>query len=406
MTVREILLINAFGDDKPGITSAITRILADQGANILDLGQAVIHATLALGILVELDVEASGREALLERIRAAAAEVDIQVRFKPVTEDSYEQWVDQQGKPRHIVTLLSRRVTAVQIAELTTITARHGLNIDSITRLSGRVALDALQAHSNACIEFSVRGLPSDTAALRADFMELSTRLEIDIAFQRDTVYRRNRRLVCFDMDSTLIEAEVIDELAKAAGVGEQVSEITEAAMRGELDFKQSFARRMALLEGLDESVLAGIAANLRLTEGAEKLIFSLKKLGYKTAILSGGFNYFGRYLQQRLGIDYVYANELDIVDGKVTGKVVGTVVDGQRKAELLAMLAEKEGIALEQVIAVGDGANDLPMLSVAGLGIAFRAKPLVKASAEHAISLLGLDAILYLMGFRDRDRL
>lgn len=404
--MREILLINAFGDDRPGITSAITRILADQGANILDLGQAVIHATLALGILVELDVEASGREALLERIRAAAAEVDIQVRFKPVTEDSYEQWVDQQGKPRHIVTLLSRRVTAVQIAELTTITARHGLNIDSITRLSGRIPLNALQAHSNACIEFSVRGLPSDTAALRADFMELSTRLEIDIAFQLDTVYRRNRRLVCFDMDSTLIEAEVIDELAKAAGVGEQVSEITEAAMRGELDFKQSFARRMALLEGLDESVLAGIAANLRLTEGAEKLLFSLKKLGYKTAILSGGFNYFGRYLQQRLGIDYVYANELDIVDGKVTGKVVGTVVDGQRKAELLAMLAEKEGIALEQVIAVGDGANDLPMLSVAGLGIAFRAKPLVKASAEHAISLLGLDAILYLMGFRDRDRL
>lgn len=406
MTVREILLINAFGDDKPGITSAITLILADQGAKILDIGQAVIHDTLALGILVTLDVAASGRDALLERIRAAAAAVDIQVRFKPVTAQSYQQWVDQQGKPRHIVTLLSRCVTAAQIAELTTITARHGLNIDSITRLSGRIPLDALQAHSNACIEFSVRGLPSNTAALRADFMELSTRLEIDIAFQLDTVYRRNRRLVCFDMDSTLIEAEVIDELAKAAGVGEQVSEITEAAMRGELDFKQSFARRMALLEGLDESVLAGIAANLRLTEGAEKLISSLKKLGYKTAILSGGFNYFGRYLQQRLGIDYVYANELDVVNGKVTGKVVGTVVDGQRKAELLAMLAEKEGIALEQVIAVGDGANDLPMLSVAGLGIAFRAKPLVKASAEHAISLLGLDAILYLMGFRDRDRL
>lgn len=404
--MREILLINAFGGDRPGITSAITRILADQEANILDIGQAVIHATLALGILVELNVEPSGRDALLETIRLAAASVDIQVRFEKVDETSYQQWVDQQGKPRHIVTLLSRRVTAAQIAELTAITARHGLNVDSINRLSGRIPLDALEVGSNACIEFSVRGLPPDAAALRADFMELSARLEIDIAFQRDTVYRRNRRLVCFDMDSTLIEAEVIDELAKAAGVGEQVSEITEAAMRGELDFKQSFARRMALLEGLDESVLAGIADRLQLTEGAGKLISSLKKLGYKTAILSGGFNYFGRYLQQKLGIDYVYANELDIVDGKVTGKVVGTVVDGQRKAELLAMLAEKEGIALEQVIAVGDGANDLPMLSVAGLGIAFRAKPLVKASAEHAISLLGLDAILYLMGFRDRDKL
>jgi phosphoserine phosphatase len=207
-------------------------------------------------------------------------------------------------------------------------------------------------------------------------------------------------------MDSTLIDAEVIDELAKAAGVGEKVSEITEAAMRGELDFKQSFAARMALLKGLDESVLAGIAANLRLNEGAEKLISSLKKLGYKTAILSGGFNYFGSYLQNKLGIDYVYANELDIVDGKVTGNVVGTVVDGQRKAELLAMLAQQEGIALEQVIAVGDGANDLPMLSVAGLGVAFRAKPLVKASAEHSISTLGLDGILYLLGFRERDKL
>ena len=200
VTVREILLINASGDDKPGITSVITRILADQGANILDIGQAVIHATLALGILVELDVEAAGREALLEKIREAAASVDIQVRFKPVPAASYEQWVGQQGKPRYIVTLLARRITAAQIAELTAITARHGLNIDSINRLSGRVSLDSLTAPGNACVEFSVRGEPSDPAALRADFMELSGRLEIDIAFQRDTVYRRNRRLVCFDM--------------------------------------------------------------------------------------------------------------------------------------------------------------------------------------------------------------
>jgi phosphoserine phosphatase SerB len=404
--VKEILLINVSGDDQPGVTSAITAVLARHQTTILDVGQAVIHDTLALGILVALDVNAETKAAIMDEIQARTQPLGIQARFQPVSLESYQHWVDQQGKPRHIVTLLARQINAAQIAELTAITFKHGLNIDSINRLSGRIPLDALENHSNACVEFSVRGTPEDLSALRADFMDLSARLDVDIAFQRDTVYRRNRRLVCFDMDSTLIEAEVIDELAIAAGVGEQVIAITEAAMRGELDFKQSFARRLALLKGLDESVLEGIAANLRLTEGAEKLISSLKKLGYKTAILSGGFNYFGRYLQQRLGIDYVYANELDIVDGKVTGEVVGTVVDGQRKAELLAMLAQKEGIALEQVIAVGDGANDLPMLSVAGLGIAFRAKPLVKASAQHAISTLGLDAILYLLGFRDRDKL
>ncbi len=402
--MKDIVLINVFGDDKPGVTSSLASELSRFGASILDIGQAVIHDDLALGMLVALERGQTTAEVLQSAIRTRADALGVQVRFEDIDHQRYQEWVDQQGKPRHIVTLLSRQVTAEQIAELTAVTVQHGLNIDHINRLSGRVPLDSLDTHSSACVEFSVRGAPADTQALRADLMELSTRLEVDIAFQRDTPYRRNRRLVCFDMDSTLIEAEVIDELAKAAGVGDEVIAITEAAMRGELDFQQSFAQRLGLLKGLDESVLEGIASNLRLTEGAEKLIATLKKLGYKTAILSGGFEYFGRFLQQRLGVDYVYANELEIVDGKVTGQVSGTVVDGARKAQLLKQLAEREGITPEQVIAVGDGANDLPMLNAAGLGIAFRAKPLVKASAEHAISTLGLDAILYLLGFRDRE--
>jgi phosphoserine phosphatase len=402
-TARELLLITLSGEDRPGVTSTITNVLANYGASILDIGQAVIHDTLTLGILVEIPSEYESSP-VLKDLLFCAHKMDMQVRFQPITEESYGEWVSHQGKARHIVTLLARKITARQIAEVTAVAARHKLNIDNISRLSGRIPLDTIEQQNKACVEFSVRGDSADLARLRAEFMELATRLDIDIAIQEDNVYRRNRRLVCFDMDSTLVEAEVIDELAKAAGVGERVAEITARAMAGELDFNQSFTQRMALLKGLDARVLESIAAQLPITEGAERLISTLRKLGYKTAILSGGFSYFARGLQKKLGIDYVYANELEVVDGKVTGKVVGEIVNGQKKAELLRHLAAQENISLEQVIAVGDGANDLPMLSIAGLGIAYRAKPLVKASAEHSISNLGLDAILYLLGFRDRD--
>ncbi len=403
-SMREILLINISGHDQPGITSSVTAILAEYNVNVLDIGQAVIHDTLSLGILVEVPSE-SGSSPILKEILFRTHEMGLRVKFEPIAEENYQSWVEAQGKPRHIVSLLARKITAEHISKLTAVSANFGLNIDKINRLSGRLPLGPVPANSKACVEFSARGDIADAAQVRTAFLELASAMDVDIAYQEDTIYRRNRRLVCFDMDSTLIEAEVIDELAKAAGVGDQVSEITERAMAGELDFNESFARRMALLKGLDESVLVSIAERLPITEGADNLISTLRHLGYKTAILSGGFNYFGKFLQQKLGIDYVFANDLEVVDGKVTGRVTGTVVNGERKAELLRELAARENISLEQVVAVGDGANDLPMLSIAGLGIAFRAKPIVKRRAGHSISTLGLDGILYLIGVSDRDR-
>ncbi|PZX13538.1 phosphoserine phosphatase [Breznakibacter xylanolyticus] len=400
---KDIILLNVSGVDKPGLTALLTGILAQYNVNILDIGQAVIHEDLGLGILFEVSEKAESSP-ILKDLLFKAYELGLNIKFTPIPRDRYQEWVSHQGKERYIITLLSRKLKADQLAQVTKIISDQDLNIDIISRLSGRIPLDANNGHTKNVVEFSVRGTPKDEEKLKKEFFEISKVAGVDIAFQVDNIFRRNRRLVCFDMDSTLIQAEVIDELARKAGVYDEVSAITEAAMRGELDFKESFAKRVSLLKGLDEKVMKEIAEKLPLTEGAERLFKTLNKYGYRTAILSGGFNYFGHYLKNKLGIDYVFANELEIIDGKLTGNYVGEVVDGAKKAELLKLLAFKEGIHLDQVIAVGDGSNDLPMIQLAGLGIAFHAKPKVKASAKHSISEIGLDAILYLLGFRDRE--
>lgn len=396
----EIIQINIAGEDKPGVTSSLTDILARYDAYVLDIGQANIHQSLSLGILFKTTSDRSGE--IMKELLFKSYELGINIRFKPIPEEQYTYWVGQQGKNRHIITLLGRELTARQIAEATKIIAQQHLNIDSIHRLTGRIPLEPDARAPKACIELSVRGTPDDKDQMQSALMQLSNNYGIDISFQRDDIYRRSRRLICFDMDSTLIQTEVIDELADRAGVGNQVRAITESAMRGEIDFKESFTRRVALLKGLDESVMNEIANSLPMTEGLERMMRVLKRVGYKTAILSGGFTYFGRSLQQRFGFDYVYANELEIADGKLTGNYLGDIVDGQRKAELLRLLCQFEGINIAQAVAVGDGANDLPMLNIAGLGIAFHAKPKVKATAGQSISTIGIDGVLYFLGLKD----
>ncbi len=401
--MREIILINITGQDKPGLTSSLTHILAQYDVAILDIGQAVIHDYLSLGILIEIP-SAHASSSILKDLLFKAHKLGIQIRFSAIDEKSYSGWASGHGQERSIITLLGRKLTASQLSKVTAAIAANQLNIDVITRLSGRVFLDDPASLPKACVQLTVSGTRDDPATLRGSLLEISNETGIDISFHVDDIYRHARKLVVFDMDSTLVQGEVINVLAQKAGVGEKVARITASAMAGKIDFKESFARRVSLLKGLDARVLPEIASNLVLTEGAERVIQTLKKLGYKIGIISGGFDFFGEYLQSKLGLDYVFANVLEIEKGMITGNISGDIIDGPKKAELLKTIATVENISLQQTIAVGDGANDLPMISIAGLGIAFHAKPMVKENSEQSISSVGLDGILYLMGISERE--
>lgn len=398
---EEQILVRITGKDRPGLTASMMAILAKYDAQVLDIGQADIHSTLSLGILIRMDEQHSGQ--VMKELLFKANEMQVNVGFVPITDDEYEEWVGLQGKNRYILTLIGRTLNAKKIEAATSIIADQGLNIDSIIRLTGRMSIKNPERNVRACLEMSLRGTPHDSQQMQAALMRISSDMGVDFSLQKDDMFRRMRRLICFDMDSTLIQTECIDELAMRAGVGDQVKAITESAMRGEIDFKESFTKRVALLKGLDVSVMKDIAEHLPITEGVDRLMYVLKSCGYKIAILSGGFTYFGQFLQRKYGIDYMYANELEIDEhGKLTGNYVGDIVDGRRKAELLKLIAQVEKVNLKQTIAVGDGANDLPMISEAGLGIAFHAKPRVVANAKQSINTIGIDGVLYFLGFKD----
>lgn len=402
--MSEIILINIAGKDRKGVNSRFTSVLSQYNVNVLDIGQSVIHEHISLGILVEIPDDRNF-SSIFKDVLFEGHKMGLSIEIKPVDHHRYEKWVMAQGKERRIITLLGKKLTALQIAKVTSVIAENNLNIESITRLTGRVSLKNHElAPTRASIQLCVSGRPVNIMSMRGEFMQLSQETGIDISFHIDNIYSKNRKLVVFDMDSTLIQAEVIDELAKIAGVGDEVAKITESAMRGEIDFKESFRKRVALLKGLKEKDLAHIAETLPLSEGVELVTKTLKGLGYKLGILSGGFTFVGNYLKEKLGFDYVYANKLVIKDGIVTGEVTGEIIDGEKKAVLLKSLAAKENISIEQTIAVGDGANDLPMISIAGLGVAYNAKPVVRAKANTAISCVGLDGLLYLIGMHDRE--
>jgi len=407
---KNAILLSITGPDRPGITSAITQILADSGVRLLDIEQVVTRSILSLSILIESDhslkkpprdlkagANSPGNGAaarhLLRDLLFQAHELGLSMDFKIVRRD---EALKKRPSQNYVVTCLGPSVRLPAIAKLATLLSNEKVNIQRINT----IAQKRLE-----CIEMTLSATrPIDPRTLTRKLLHLNAEFGVDIAVQEESLYRRAKRLIVMDMDSTLVQVEVIDELAKEAGVGERVARITHRAMNGELSFPEALRERVRLLKGLPVRVLQKVYKRMPFTPGAKELIFVLKKLGYRTAVLSGGFDYFTSRVKESLGLDYAYSNNLEVIDGAVTGEILGEIVDGKKKAELMEEIARKEGITLDQVIAIGDGANDLPMITRAGLGIAFNAKPRVREAAHYSITQKNLDSILYLLGITERE--
>jgi len=396
-------LITLSGRNTFRAVEEVLSLLGSLGAYILDIRQAIVLDAISLATVAEFSPTLSEEE-LTKELLFVCHKNGLHLNFQRITSLDMPHLSLEKGRKKYIITLVGNYLYATHLSTVLGVLHPFGAKIDSIKRLSPIKPLNKKHAEGVCAIELMVEGEDLDISTIRKRFLELSREMNIDMGIQEDTPYRRHRRLIAFDMDSTLIQTEVIDELARLKGVKEEVSLITEMAMRGEIDFKESLRKRVRMLEGLEVSRLKEVAEGLPLTEGAHKLIQNLKVLGYKIAIISGGFTFFGNHLKKKLGIDYVCANRLEIREGRLTGRILGEIIDGEKKAQLLRQIAKKEKISLEQVIAVGDGANDLPMLNLAGLGIAFRAKPVVQEGAKQSLTNMGLDAILYFIGLTETE--
>jgi phosphoserine phosphatase len=393
MLKKKAILLTVTGPDRPGITAALTRILAEAKVKLLDIEQVVTRSMLSLSILIETDGSEEGKRGLLRDLLFCAHELGISLDFTVVKPSEALKKPNLQS---YVVTCLGPAVTLPLIAKLSTLLSEEKVNIQKINTLAQK----RLQ-----CVEMTLSATrPIDPKLLTRKLLHLNADFGVDIAVQEENLFRRAKRLIVMDMDSTLIQVEVIDELAKEAGVGEKVILITHRAMNGEISFPEALRERVRLLKGLPVSVLQKVYKRMPFTPGAKELVFILKKLGYKTAVLSGGFDYFTSRVKEKLGLDYTYSNDLEIKNGVVTGEIRGEIVDGKRKAALMEEIARKEGISLDQVIAIGDGANDLPMITKAGLGIAFNAKPRVREAAPYSVTQKHLDSILYLLGIPEKE--
>jgi phosphoserine phosphatase len=385
------VLVTVTGPDRTGVTATLTGILAEQGASLFDIEQVVVQGQLTLCLLVGIP----GTRDVLKELLFAAKQLGMDLDFKPVTPPAAPAPQPTDGG-RYVITAIAPVLGPQHLHAIASTLASEGANIEKIGRLSDEtLASVEIQARLRA---------GRDAETLKKTLLRVATSAGFDVSLQRESLYRRSKRLVVMDMDSTLIRIEVIDELARAAGVGAEVSKITERAMQGEMDYDESLRQRVGLLKGLPVAVLDQIAADLPLTDGAETLVRVLKRLGYRIAIISGGFSRAAEALKRRLDLNYAYSNNLEVANGKLTGNVVGPIVNAHRKAELLETIAQAEGVLLDQVIAVGDGANDALMLDRAGLGIAFHAKPKLREAADTSLTSSGLDAILYLLGISARE--